>query len=92
MSEPSAYDLWHQAGGPTDDFNKAEYRRLLVEHGHLDPPEPGEQSKPLPRGWPANRFPEDRQWLETAHLTTEERRAALGPHPWRVPSFEDLED
>jgi len=93
MSEtPSAYDLWKQAGGETDDYSKAEYRRLLAEHGLIRPLAPGERAEPLPCGWPNVRYPEDRQWLETAHLTAEERVEALGPKPWRVPSFEDGED
>lgn len=89
---PSPYELWKLAGGETDAYDKAEYRRLLTEHGHLVSLAPGEKAQPLPCGWPANRYPEDQQWLETAHLTSEERVEAFGPKPWRVPSFEDWED
>lgn len=93
MSErPSPYGLWKQAGGQTDAFDKARYRSLLIEHGHLVPLAPGEKAPPLPCGWPDNRYPEDDRWLETAHLTAEERREVLGPHPWRVPTFEDLDE
>jgi hypothetical protein len=92
VATPSPYDLWKQAGGETDAFDKAEYRRLLVEHGHLVPLAPGEMAPPLPCGWPTYRFADDRQWLETAHLTAEERIDALGPKPWRMPSFEEDED
>lgn len=92
MSTPSAHDLWKQAGGETDAYDKAEYRRLLFEHGHLQPLAPGEKAEPLPCGWPHVRFPDNLQYLETAHLTSEERIEALGPKPWRVPSFEEGED
>jgi hypothetical protein len=91
MPDLSPYDLWRQAGGETDAFDKAEYRRLLIEHGILVPLAPGEKAEPLPCGWPHNRYPARRQWLETAHLTAEEHRAALGPHPWKVPTFEEWE-
>jgi hypothetical protein len=89
---PGPYDLWKQAGGETDAFNRRRYRELLIEHGHLAPLEPGEMAKPLPCGWPHNRYPDDRQWLETAHLTADEQVEALGPKPWRVPSFEDWDE
>lgn len=91
MSTPSPYELWKQAGGETDAFDKVRYRESLIEHGHLVPLTPGESAQPLPCGWPKNRYRPDRQWLETAHLTAAERVAALGPHPWRVPSFEEDE-
>lgn len=87
--KPGPYELWRQAGGETDAFSREEYRRLLVEHGYLVPLAPGEKATPLPCGWPANRYPDDLQWLETPHLTSEERVDALGPKPWRPPSFED---
>lgn len=92
MTAPSPYELWKQAGGQTDAFDKAKYRHLLIAHGLLVPLAPGEKAQPLPCGWLANRYPENRQWLETAHLTAEERVEALGPKPWRVPSFEEDED
>jgi hypothetical protein len=90
---PSPYELWKQAGGEDDSFDRQRYRQLLIEHGHLGALAPGELMKPLPCGWPTNRYPEDRQWLETAHLTSDERIEALGPKPWSpsVHSFEDEE-
>lgn len=44
---PSPVDLYRQAGG-----DRAEYRRLLMEHGLIIPPAPGEAAEPLPCGWP----------------------------------------
>ncbi len=55
---PSAYDLWRQAGGGTEDYDRAAYRDLLREHGHLVPLDwyrPGEQPATLPCGWPDKR-------------------------------------
>lgn len=43
---PSPFELWQQAGGDGE-----EYRRLLREHGHLIPREPGDDSPLLPCGW-----------------------------------------
>jgi hypothetical protein len=31
----SAYDLWKQAGGGTEDYDRAEYRRLALAAGLL---------------------------------------------------------
>lgn len=89
---PSPYDLWKQAGGEDDSFDKQRYRDLLTEHGHLRPVRAGEIAEPLPCGWPNNRYPDDLQWLETAHLTPYERLQALGPRPWSVPTFEEDND
>lgn len=47
MTRPSAFELWEQAGGETDAYDPAEYRRLMVEHGLLVPG----PAKPLPCGW-----------------------------------------
>lgn len=35
MSEltTSAYDLWRKAGGGTEDYDRARYRRLMVDAG-----------------------------------------------------------
>ena len=44
---PSAMELWRQAGGGTPQYDRARYRQLLIEHGHLVPGEPS----PLPCGW-----------------------------------------
>lgn len=55
MSQPSAHELWKQAGGGTDRFDRDEYRRLMVEHGLLIPLAPGEKAEPLPCGWPHRR-------------------------------------
>lgn len=81
MPEPTPHELWRQAGGETDAFDRDRYRALLIQYGHLVPLAPGEQAQPLPCGWPAKRYPDDEQYLETAHLTAEERRDALGPRP-----------
>ncbi len=43
---PSPFELWQQAKG-----DRAEYRRLLWEHGHLVKREPGDDPN-LPCGWP----------------------------------------
>jgi hypothetical protein len=48
----SPAELWHQAGGGTDDFSRDRYRELLIAHGYLIPLEPGETPEPLPCGWP----------------------------------------
>ncbi len=45
----SPYDLWVQAEG-----DSAEYRRLLVEHGHVVAKEPGDDGS-LPCGWKPKR-------------------------------------
>jgi hypothetical protein len=55
---PSLYDLWVQAGGGTEDYDRDRYLALLREHGHLLGPgdEGYEQASPnLPCGWPGNR-------------------------------------
>lgn len=63
-ARPSPFELWRQAGG-----DRARYRKLLVEHGHLVPLEPGEKPEPLPCGWPATSAREhvaswtDDEWL-----------------------------
>lgn len=44
-SRPSAYELWVQADGDSD-----EYRRLLWEYGHLIPRQDGDDGA-LPCGW-----------------------------------------
>jgi len=49
---PTPYELWRQAGGGTPDYDRALYRSLLTEHGHLIPLKPGEKPEPLPCGWP----------------------------------------
>lgn len=51
-SKPSPHELWKQAGGETDAFDRGRYRELLLEHGHLVPLAPGEKAAPLPCGWP----------------------------------------
>lgn len=86
---PSPYELWKQAGGEDDSFDKQRYRELLIEHGHLVPLTPGEKLRPLPCGWPNDRYPRMWQWLETAHLTNEERVAAFASES-RIPSYEEL--
>ncbi len=48
--KPSPYDLWVQSAG-----DRAEYRRLLREHGLLIPLKPGEAAESLPCGWPHRR-------------------------------------
>lgn len=63
---PSPYELWQQANGDRD-----EYRRLLLEHGHLIPLKPGEKPEPLPCGWPHNR-PALASLAETEIPTSEE--------------------
>ncbi len=55
MSTPSAYDLWKLAGGGTDGYDPAEYRRLMVEYGLLITLKPEETAEPLPCGWPHHR-------------------------------------
>jgi hypothetical protein len=90
--QPTPYELWKQACGETDAFDKQRYRELLTEHGYIRPLAPGEMAAPLPCGWPTNRYPDDRQWLETAHLNADERVEALGPKPWTPPSFEEWEE
>ena len=50
--EPSPYELWKQAGGETDAFDRDRYRALLIEHGHMIPLAPGEKAEPLPSGSP----------------------------------------
>lgn len=55
----SAFDLWQQAGGGTTSFDRAEYRRLLLEHGLVRELEPGETAEPLPCGWPTRRAEQD---------------------------------
>jgi hypothetical protein len=91
-SEPTPAELWKQAGGETDAFDRDRYRALLIEHGHLVPLAPGKKAQPLPCGWPGKRYTDDEQWLETAHMTSEERREALGPKPWQVPTFEEWDE
>ena len=50
MTAPSPFQLWRQANG-----DRAEYNRLLREHGHIlgpDDPRYEEASAKLPCGWP----------------------------------------
>ncbi len=81
---PSPYDLWKQAGGETDDYSRDEYRRLMFEHGHLQPLAPGEHAKPLPCGWPGRP-----DWLDRAHMTAEERQVELRAGAVIPPGFFD---
>lgn len=74
---PSPYELWKQAGGETDAFDRAKYRRLLIEHGHIIPLAPGEKAEPLPCGWPGAP-----NYLARAHMTPEERQAESGFPRW----------
>lgn len=64
-TRPSPVELWHQAGG-----DGAEYRRLLVEHGHLVPREPGDTSPMFACGYEP---PEHR----ACRQPTDAERAAL---------------
>jgi hypothetical protein len=34
-SRPSPFQLWKQAGGGTDAYDRGEYLRLMARHGHL---------------------------------------------------------
>ncbi len=55
MPEPSAYELWVQAGGGTKDYNPAQYLELLLEAGMiLYPGDKGYEEAPrnLSCGWP----------------------------------------
>lgn len=53
--QPTAYDLWIQAGGGTAEFTPERYRELMIQHGLLVPLKPGEKAEPVPCGWPAGR-------------------------------------
>jgi hypothetical protein len=50
---PPPFELWRQAGGGTPDYSRQEYRRLMVQHGHLIPGTP----VPLACGWPDGQDP-----------------------------------
>lgn len=52
---PGAYELWKQAGGGTEHYDRERYLALMLEHGHLIPLAPGEKREPLPCGWPDHR-------------------------------------
>lgn len=61
---PSAYELWMEAGE-----DRARYRELLRQHGHLlSPGDEGyeQASATLPCGWPGPRKPE--AWCEFSEL------------------------
>ncbi len=53
--EPSPLDLWRQAGGGTEHYDRQRYLDLMREHGMILAPGDegcGEASADLPCGWP----------------------------------------
>lgn len=54
MSVPGPAQLWHEAGGGTDQYDPERYKELMHRFGHvLRPGDDGyeEASRELPCGW-----------------------------------------
>jgi hypothetical protein len=99
QDKPGPYELWKQAGGGTDAYDRQRYRALLIEHGHLVPSAPGEKAEPLPCGWPHNRYPDDRQsnpWApydgyHEALMAGIRDGSIVDPDFWFNPETDDIE-